>query len=206
MTTMSNGRKQVKRLRRRPAKTATNARTSRAIFGTEARKELPIPEFINIYNHFMNGVDNTDQLRCYYSIQKVHFKSWKPLWHFLLDTTITNSFKIAYYNVLKRVKKASWDSQGHREFRIQLVTQLFEHSERFSGSPSTTKHSLSALVYPAPARDHGLLERMGNKAKRYVVCLFVGRKVPKPAKIRKPLLDLSINTVRTLNRDKRIRP
>ena len=60
MTTVSNGRKQVKRLRRRPAKTATNARTSRAIFDAEARKELPIPEFIDIYNHFMNGVDNAD--------------------------------------------------------------------------------------------------------------------------------------------------
>ena len=61
MTTVSNGRKQVKRLRRRPAKTAINARTSRAVFGhDEARKELPIPEFIDQYNHYMNGVDNVD--------------------------------------------------------------------------------------------------------------------------------------------------
>ena len=68
MTTISNGRKIIKRLRRRPAKIATNARTSRAIFSDEARKELPIPEFINIYNYFINGVNNVDQLRCYYSI------------------------------------------------------------------------------------------------------------------------------------------
>ena len=60
MTTFSNSRKKIKRLRRRPAKTATNARTSRAMFGEEARKELAIPEFIDMYNHYMNGVDNAD--------------------------------------------------------------------------------------------------------------------------------------------------
>ena len=38
MTTVSNGRKTVKRLRRRPAKIAINAYTSRAIFSEEARK------------------------------------------------------------------------------------------------------------------------------------------------------------------------
>ena len=62
MTNVSNGRKRINRLRRRPAKTATNARTSRAVFGPdEARKELPIPEFIDQYNHHMNGVDNADR-------------------------------------------------------------------------------------------------------------------------------------------------
>ena len=94
MSTVSNGRKRVKRLRRRPAKTATNARTSRAVFGEMTTKELEIPEFIDMYNHYMNGVDNADQLRCYYSTQRVHFKNWKPLWHFLLDTTIVNSYKL----------------------------------------------------------------------------------------------------------------
>ena len=94
MSTVSNGRKTVKRLRRRPAKIATNARTSRAIFGEMTTKELDIPEFINMYNYYMNGVDNADQLRCYYSTQRVHFKNWKPLWHFLLDITIVNSYKI----------------------------------------------------------------------------------------------------------------
>jgi Transposase IS4 len=56
----------VKKRRKRPAKTATNAKTSRAIFGKEQLKELEIPEFIDLYNHFMNGVDRADQLRVYY--------------------------------------------------------------------------------------------------------------------------------------------
>ena len=46
---------------------------------------------------------------------------------------------------------------------------------------------------------------MGGKAKRYVVCLNAGRKVEKLAKIRKPLLKLSINTVRIPNKGQRKR-
>ena len=61
MTTVSNGQKKIKRLRRRPAKTAINARTSRAVFSQDkARKELLIPKFIDQYNYYMNGVDNID--------------------------------------------------------------------------------------------------------------------------------------------------
>ena len=194
MTTVSTGRETVKRLRRRPAKTATNARTSRAVFGEdEARKELLIPEFIDQYNHYMNGVDNADQLRCYYSTQRVHFKSWKPLWHFLLDTTITNSYKIAHYKP-ERVKKLFRETHGHREFRIQLATQLFEHSERLPGKPPLLKHSLSARVHPAAAIDHGRIYRMGGKPQACVPCLCAGRKVA-PARPRKPLLELSNNSV-----------
>ena len=66
MSTVSNNQETVKRLRRRPAKSATNARTSRAVFGEMTTKELDIPKFIDMYNHYMNGVDNADQLRCYY--------------------------------------------------------------------------------------------------------------------------------------------
>ena len=42
---------------RRPAKTAMNARTSRAIFGELVIKELEIPVFIDMYNYYMNGVE-----------------------------------------------------------------------------------------------------------------------------------------------------
>ena len=68
MTTVSNGQLIIKRFRRRPAKTATNTHISRAMFGpNKARKELTISEFIDMYNYFMNDVNNADQLRCYYN-------------------------------------------------------------------------------------------------------------------------------------------
>ena len=58
--TILNSRKTVKRLRRRPAKTVINTRTFRAIFGDQTRKELLIFEFINIYNYYINRVNNTN--------------------------------------------------------------------------------------------------------------------------------------------------
>ena len=72
ISTVSNGTKKIVRQRRRPAKTATNARTSRMVFGDAVVKDLLIPDYINMYNHSMNGVDMADQLRSYYNTQKSH--------------------------------------------------------------------------------------------------------------------------------------
>ena len=205
MTTVSNGRQTIKRLRRRPAKTATNAHTSRAIFSpNEARKELAIPEFIDMYNHYMNDMNNADQLRCYYNTQQVHFKSWKPLWHFLLNTTVVNSYKIGHYTP-KKPRTKSWEHHSHREFRVKLATQLFEHSERLTGFPSSVKVSLSSQIHPTSTCDHDSLERIRDKPKYCVPCSHMRRKVPNPGKIRKPLLELSNNSVRPRDLNKRRR-
>ena len=70
--TVDDGQITVTRPRRRPTKTATNARTSRAVFGDDAVKKLAIPQFIDIYNHF-KGVVN--QLRPYYNTQRIYVKN-----------------------------------------------------------------------------------------------------------------------------------
>ena len=62
MTTVHDGKEFVERDRRRPAKTATKAKTSRAVLGDDAMKRLKIPRFVDMYNHFMGGVDQADQL------------------------------------------------------------------------------------------------------------------------------------------------
>jgi hypothetical protein len=43
--------------RKRPAKTSTNRRIIREVFGEMPIKELQIPSFINNYNQYMGGVD-----------------------------------------------------------------------------------------------------------------------------------------------------
>ena len=60
MSITSNNRKIVKRLRRRLAKIVTNAYTFKAIFKEITTKELNIPEFINIYNYYINEIDSTN--------------------------------------------------------------------------------------------------------------------------------------------------
>lgn len=81
MTTVDGPDDTIVRNRRRPARSATNSKTSRAIFAeNEAVKPLAFPSLIDKYNHYMNGVDCADQLRSCYTTQRVHLKNWKPLW------------------------------------------------------------------------------------------------------------------------------
>ena len=75
ISTVSTGIETIKRERRRPIKSATNANTSRKVFGDSATKKLLIPAFINDYNHFIGGVDQADQLRSYYNTQRRHNKN-----------------------------------------------------------------------------------------------------------------------------------
>ena len=79
ISTVSNNRDIISRLRRRPIKTAINTRILRALFRESHVKQLNIPEFINLYNHFINNVNVVDQLRSYYTTQRTYFKTWKSL-------------------------------------------------------------------------------------------------------------------------------
>lgn len=119
MTTVSNGRRQVVRELSRSAKTATNARTSRAVFGSSAVKELSIPKLIDMYNRFMSGVDQADQLRSYYSTQPTPNKNWRSLWPYLFDTTFTNAYKIAYCTDIRPFGEP-WQHNFHKLFRNEL--------------------------------------------------------------------------------------
>ena len=57
---ISNSEKKMRRLRRRLAKIVTNTRTFKAIFREITTKELNIPAFIDIYNHYINKIDNAN--------------------------------------------------------------------------------------------------------------------------------------------------
>lgn len=60
----------------RPKENQLNVKITRAVFGNEARKMLTIPDLIDDYNHYMNGVDLTNQ-----SIANTHLKgvrNWLP--------------------------------------------------------------------------------------------------------------------------------
>ena len=201
MSTVSDGTKKIVRRRRRPAKSATNARTSRIVFGDAVVKDLAIPDYIDMYNHFMNGVDIADQLRSYYNTQKSHWKSWKALWHFLLDTTITNAYLQASSSPA-RPWAEDRDNWKHREFRIRLANQLFDHSERLQWCPFTAQ-PMAELVHRAAPRDHGKLQKLGNIPRTCIPCRNAHRKTSRAQPIRKPLEELSVNTVRVIRKERK---
>ena len=206
MSTVHDGKILVKRQRRRPGKTSTNAASSRAVFGVKAVKDLFIPEFIDNYNHFMGGVDQADQLRSYYLTQRTHLKTWKPLWHFLLDTAIINAYKIAHKDP-RRPFGEPWNHDTHKRFRSKLISQLFAKSERlyeFGTHRQALHQPLHQLVHRAHAVDHKELVRLPGKPKNCFVCVAKKRFISSSRAKRKPLQELSPNTLKLYaNREKR---
>ena len=63
MTTLVDTHTTVSRPRKRPNK---KDKWIKQAFGDQPFKRLEIPDFINMYNHLMNGVDQADQIRTYY--------------------------------------------------------------------------------------------------------------------------------------------
>lgn len=81
---------------------------------------VPTPTVGMEYNAYMGGVDTADQYRSYYSVQRRETRNWMPLFAWLLDTTIINSYIIS--NTLQCSIK------GQREFRHHLALELFNQA------------------------------------------------------------------------------
>ena len=103
----------VERNRRRPRLNIANKSRVQATWGDSPRKTVSIPKTIDDYNHNMGGVDIADQRRSYYSTQITTRRTWMPMFFWLLDTTIINSYLIA-------------GSTDHITFRLDLAWNLVE--------------------------------------------------------------------------------
>ena len=206
MTSVHTGRETVIRKRRRPAKTATNAKTSRAVFGEEVTKDLTISTSIDLYNHYMNGMDVVDQLRCYYNTQRVHNKTWFPIWHFLLNTAVINCYKIANTTEERSYAKLRKHS-AHKRFREDLVTDLFENSERLikpRGFKLEPRSRLVDVVIQASRHEHDIIQVLSDKHQDCTVCSKTGCKDVRRRRVTKPLQELSINSVIDKQRRKHV--
>ena len=156
---------------------------------------MPIPTFIFWYNHYMCGVDIADQLRSYFTTQRTHRQTWKPLWHFLLDTVIGNCFLLSSYTPTDR--RAS-RQEGHKQFRIDLRTALFERSIRKRKHPAPehpSRRSTKDIIW-VPTAQHKLI-KLFTKEVHCSACIEAGRctQVQNIGR-RKALSDLSPNTTR----------
>jgi Transposase IS4 len=119
MTTMYDLTETIPRLRKRPAPTSTNARIVRPIFGESTEKQLLIPQIIDDYNHYMNGVDTANQLRKTFTVQrKFEQRIWRPQWYFLFDVCLVNSYQIYKHKVEDPGRRL------HRKFQEELADIL----------------------------------------------------------------------------------
>ena len=204
MTTIVDASTTVPRVRRRPN---GGDKWVKAKFGDQPFKTLDIPDFIDMYNHFMNGVDRADQIRTYYRMNRRVYRTWKPLWNFLFETTICNAALIWMDQGHSTKKKG-----GHLKFRKKLASQLMAHS-------SSPQHAspIDGFGVRTDLRNHvttstngcnGTHVVLSKNTKECKACMAQGRTAQASGK-RKVLQELSNNSVR-INQDgeksRRLRP
>ena len=92
MSTVHDGKGTILRNRKRPKNAAPLVQKT---WGNKYEMKLYIPDFINGYNHSMNGVDLADQARQECPTKRPRmYRTWKPCWHYLFDTTLCNAAQI----------------------------------------------------------------------------------------------------------------
>ncbi len=167
----------ITRHRKRPSTTSTSARTARAVFGSEYSKDLPIPTFIDNYNHYMGQVDQADQLRATNpGFRQIRRGGWQALWHFLFNVTLVNSFLLSQY-------------KDPYKFRVDLQHGLFERSTRVPIKRPRT--DLPVWVKPGPRPKPVNHELSSGHALRYCSAC----KEPSTVKRKRSVLgEISVNT------------
>jgi hypothetical protein len=75
----------------------------------------------------MGGVDIADQLRAGFSTQQRGVKPWRPLFYWLLDTTIINAFRISEHQRKTKLGSAKDKVRSaHRAFREASGVELLK--------------------------------------------------------------------------------
>jgi hypothetical protein len=75
---------------------------------------LPIPLFINHYNHFIGGVNISDQLRAVYYTQQSLVHNWHPYFFYFLNIAICNSHLLwKWYRESLNNSRATYQLNSH---------------------------------------------------------------------------------------------
>ena len=128
MITAYNLTDTIIRSRKRPSSTSTSAFITQSIFGTFARKDLSVLIAIDAYNHYMGGVDIGNQLRASFTILRPkNLRYWKPLFYWLLDIALVNSYLLAKAIRMPVIVKSKYNP--HWRFLEALAKALMNYSE-----------------------------------------------------------------------------
>ena len=115
-----NSKSHVTTDRKYPQDTSSNAAGIQQLYEpNEFIKLFSIPICIDNYNQFMSGIDIADQYRSYYTTQLIAQCNWLPIFFWLLDTALLNSFIIYREFFNSRVKDSCPFS--HKEFNIEVA-------------------------------------------------------------------------------------
>jgi hypothetical protein len=150
MSTVFDGKEKVTRLRKRPKKTSSKAKTARVPFGDQATKELEIPKIYDFYNHNMLAVDVADQLAASNAgYRRIRRGAWQAIEQWLLVQSLVNCYLVSFYVKTDWEREVSFRNQ--RDFRMQIVESLLAMSQRGTGPqkrryPYSNEHDSDARI------------------------------------------------------------
>jgi len=120
------------------------------VWGHLPVRELAVPTATADYNLYMGGVDIGDQRRSYYSTQLQVVRTWMPIFFWLLDNTIINSFLLVSQTISSdRNPQLSVHSKFQESLAWDLVEQGFEQIN------PTHSQQLQSLPPPPAPKPHG---------------------------------------------------
>ena len=114
----------VSKKRKRPSRTSTNARVVLPAFKENGQdvheKEFKVPKLFYYYNKHMGEIDRFNALVAAYTSQRACNRNWMPIFHWNLDGSLTNAFKL--YESVKIIQK-------HQKFLESVVVELLKEGD-----------------------------------------------------------------------------
>ena len=114
----------VKRLRKKPRVTNKNKDHVSEIWGEKGAVEVNIPILIDNYNHWMGGVDLTDQRVAYYHPDMRCYRNWIPMLLQIVSMIRNNCFLI--YNDHYGIK-----GMTHKKFTMEMIDALMSEASYY---------------------------------------------------------------------------
>ena len=166
MTTVHELHEEVKRSRKRPKKTSTNAAVIHKYFGDNHEMIVPIPKWIDDYNMNMGAVDISDQKRGYHAKHLKSRRNWLPLFFFYIQNSVVSS------HILFSMRRSAKVHPG--DFRMSIVLQLLNRSKEVKEFESKMVGTRSTKL-----RANDELKKKIQKIKTYVGKSVSSHPVPK---------------------------
>ena len=120
--------KTIKRMRKRPRKTAKNKNHVDRVWGDQGKVQIYIPPLIDNYNYWMGGVDVSDQRIAYYQPNLRCRRNWIPMFIQILSLIRSNSYIV--YKCGTKIKPMT-----HKKFTLEMIGKLMELAHKYMTIP-----------------------------------------------------------------------
>ena len=151
----------ILRLRKKPRPTLTNKSHVKEVWGDKGSTNIKIPTLIDDYNHWMGGVDKSDQLIAYYHPDIRCQRTWMPMFLQIISMVRSNCY-IIYKSKFKDQPRTKVNVLSHKQFTLSIIDILLQKAEYYQRqsallsstgtTTSSTSYSMSRITNNTPAR------------------------------------------------------